>query len=171
MSDPLSFTIRAVEEQDREWILDFISSSWGGDMVVVNGEAYFPHDLPGFVALNQEDITIGLVTYRIFAGVCEIITLNSLVKKEGVGSKLITAVALEASKAGCHKLSVTTTNDNQLAIDFYNKRGFKIKEIRKGAVRNARKIKPGIPEISPTGIPIEDEWEFEKLVSQMNKED
>jgi ribosomal protein S18 acetylase RimI-like enzyme len=54
-----------------------------------------------------------------------------------------------------------TTNDNEPAIRFYQRRGMRIATIHRCAIAESRKLKP---EIAFTGIgrrPIEDEVEFE----------
>ncbi len=152
--------IRAVEEQDRPWVLEIINRYWGEDYIVVHEEVYFPDRLPGFIAWTPASEAVGLVTYQIRGDACEIITLNSLIENQGVGSKLIEAVLEEMQKKRCKRLCLTTTNDNQRAIDFYKKRGFKLHEVRKGAVDRARDIKPSIPLVSADGQPITDEWVF-----------
>lgn len=165
MKDRCPHYIRAVGEQDRTWIKDLIKSQWGDDRVVIQGEIYFPDRLPGFIAFQPDTVAIGLITYQIEGEVCEIITLNSLVENRGVGTSLVEAVVEEAARFGCRRLCLTTTNDNQSAIDFYRNRGFRLREIRKGAVDRARELKPSIPELSPTGVQISDEWEFEMILS------
>ena len=160
MKDRCPYLIRVVEEQDRAWVNGLIKSQWGDDSVVIHGEIYFPERLPGFIACKPDEVAAGLVTYQIRAEVCEIITLNSLIENQGVGSMLLAAVREEAEKANCSQLCLTTTNDNQDAIEFYKNRDFRLVEIRKGAVDKARQIKPSIPQLSSQGIPICDEWDF-----------
>jgi N-acetylglutamate synthase-like GNAT family acetyltransferase len=162
------YTIRAVEDTDRAWVLDLIKDQWGEEYVVVHGDVIIPHLLPGYLAISANAEAIGLVTYQIRGDVCEIITLNSLIENQGVGAKLIEAVADEARRSDCRRLCLTTTNENQRAIEFYRKRGFKLKEIHKGAVDRAREIKPSIPKLSPQGIPIGDEWVFEIELTKLD---
>lgn len=152
--------IQVVKGHDRAWMREIIKTYWGDEFVVIHEEIYLPHQLPGFIARDLEADAVGLVTYQIRGDVCEIITLNSLIENRGVGSMLLEAVLKEAEKLECRQLCLTTTNDNQLAIEFYRNRGFKLSEIRKEAVDRAREIKPAIPALSPQGIPICDEWEF-----------
>lgn len=161
MNNIAPYTIRAVEEQDRDWVLDYINTQWGDDFIVVHEDVYYPHQLPGYIAKTPKDQTVGLVTYQIHGSTCEIITLNSLIEKQGVGSRLIEAVLLEARKSGCSQLRLTTTNDNQRAIEFYQNRGFRLREVRKGAVDRSRELKPSIPLIASNGQSICDEWVFE----------
>ena len=168
MRNSFSYIIRAVDERDHSWVVDLITAHWGGDFIVIHGDLITPHLLPGFIAEKSNSQAVGLVTYQVHGEVCEIITLNSLVENQGVGSKLVEAVLEEARNSGCSRLCLTTTNDNQRAIEFYKNRGFRLREIREGAVTRAREIKPTIPELSPEGVPICDEWEFELILSRID---
>lgn len=54
-----------------------------------------------------------------------------------------------------------TTNDNTHALRFYQRRGFRIREVRTGAVDRERDtIKPEISVLGNDGIPISDEIEL-----------
>jgi hypothetical protein len=66
--------------------------------------------------------------------------------------------------AGVEILPVTTTNDNLNALRFYQRRGFRITEVRPRAVDDARRLKPSIPIVGEYGIPIRDEIELERRV-------
>jgi ribosomal protein S18 acetylase RimI-like enzyme len=160
MKVPSGFEIQVVKEHDRAWMREIIKTHWGDEFVVVHEEVFFPHQLPGFIVRDLGTDAVGLVTYQIRGDVCEILTLNSLIENRGVGSMLLEAVIEEAEKLECSQLCLTTTNDNQRAIEFYRNKGFILREICKAAVDRAREIKPSIPALSPQGIPICDEWEF-----------
>jgi DNA-3-methyladenine glycosylase I len=47
------------------------------------------------------------------------------------------------------------------ALGFYQKRGFEIVTIYRGAVHESRKIKPSIPLVGYNNIPLRDEIELE----------
>ena len=55
------------------------------------------------------------------------------------------------------RIWLTTTNDNMTAMTFNQRLGFRIVQVRPGAVDEARKFKPQIPQVSANGIPIRDE--------------
>lgn len=77
--------IRPLAPDDRDRVAHFIRERWGTEMVVAHGSVYFPHNLPGFAALEGETI-VGLVTYCITGEVCEIVTLDSLRPNGGLGT-------------------------------------------------------------------------------------
>ncbi len=159
-SEKPSFIIRETSPTDMRWIKTLIEERWGAQTIVVHNTVYFPYLFPGFIAIAEEH-NLGLITYRISGSACEIITLNSLEEKVGIGSSLVEAVRTKAHQRGCKRLWLITTNDNVRAQDFYKKRGFSVKAVHAGAVDAARKIKPQIPLVGENGIPIHDEIEME----------
>jgi GNAT superfamily N-acetyltransferase len=157
------FTLRPVNDEDREWISRLILERWGSEIVVIHSTTYTPHDLPGMIAVLK-DQRIGLITYHIQGDECEIITLDSLLPSRGVGTRLIDEVKRVAQAVGCHRIWLITTNDNVEAVHFYMNRGFTLRAIHKNAVEKAREIKPEIPHLGPSGIPIRDEVELEMIL-------
>ena len=103
----------------------------------------------------------GVVTYTLKGDQCEIISLDSLEGGRGIGTAMINAVVQEAQSRHCRRVFLSTTNDNLHALGFYQKRGFELAAIRRGAVDESRKIKPGIPLIGENGIAVRDEIELE----------
>jgi GNAT superfamily N-acetyltransferase len=116
--------------------------------------------LEGFVIEAPEE-WIGLLTFVIKDSECEVTSLNSLREGQGIGSKLIDLAIQEARTRACNRLFLITTNDNLNALGFYQKRGFEIVTIYRGAVHESRKIKPGIPLVGYNKIPLRDEIELE----------
>ena len=141
----------------------FCGSNGGSNLVVSRGRVHRADTLPGFLARRwgQE---IGLITYRLEADQCEIVSMNSLVERQGVGRALIGAVQQAAREAGCKRLWLITTNDNLTALGFYQKRGFTLVQVHRNAVEVSRRLKPDIPPVAANGIPIRDEVELELLL-------
>jgi len=50
------------------------------------------------------------------------------------------------------------------ALGFYQKRGFELVAVHRGAVNESRKIKPGISLIGANNIPLRDEIELELIL-------
>jgi N-acetylglutamate synthase-like GNAT family acetyltransferase len=100
------------------------------------------------------------VTYHIENKVCEIVSLDSLVEKIGIGSGLIAAVKSEAHRAGCCRLWLITTNDNLPALGFYQKRGFHLVAVYMNALEFSRSLNPTIPFVGLGSIPLNDEIEL-----------
>jgi ribosomal protein S18 acetylase RimI-like enzyme len=149
-----------VEAGDRKWMTGLIKARWGEERVVTHGFAFRPAELPGFVAyLGQE--RVGLLTYNVDPDSCEIITIDSLRPRRGIGSKLLDAMKGFCHTAGCRRLWLITTNDNLDALRFYQKRGFVLMALHKNALEVSRVMKPIIPTIGREGIPLRDEIELE----------
>lgn len=156
MSDVALLPLRP---EDRDWVERFVAKRWGAAMVVAHGTIYYPHELPGFAAVQVGE-RVGLVTYRIEGERCEIVTLDSLRPSSGVGTALIEAVKQAARCTGCTRLWLTTTNDNVNALRFYQKRGFALVTLRPNALALSRRLKPEIPLIGGHGIPLRDELDL-----------
>lgn len=158
-----SFDIRSVGEIDPQRISNFLERRWGSRLVVSRGKLHDAAALPGFFACHHERV-IGLATYHLADGVCELVTLDSEVEGIGVGSALIAAVRKAAVAADCRRLWLITTNDNLPALGFYQKRGFRITAVHPNALAFSRQLKPQIPLIGLDGIPLRDEIELEMLL-------
>jgi N-acetylglutamate synthase-like GNAT family acetyltransferase len=155
--------IRSLAPSDTDWVKELISELWGDSLVVAHDTLYYPHQLPGLVAL-QDDEVVGLLTYRIDGKSCEIVTINSLRPANGIGTALMEAARENARQAGCKRLWLITTNDNLNALRFYQKRGFVLAALHRNAVEQSRKFKLAIPLIGQDGIPLRDELELEMLL-------
>ena len=152
--------LRRLTQDDLPRFRQFLKENWGDEFVVAHGVIYHPDTLEGFIALDEEE-WLGAITYSFIDEGCEIVTLDSLREGQGLGTKLINAVLEQARKQGCGRVFLITTNDNLHALGFYQKRGFQLVKISRGAVNVSRKIKPGIPLVGMNGIPLRDEIELE----------
>lgn len=155
-----SYVIRPTTDADRPWIARLLAERWGGVSIVSRGKTRSADRLTGFGAL-QEDRPLGLVTYAIEDGGCEIVSLDSLVERRGIGTALVRAVIDAALAAGANRVWLVTTNDNVPAIRFYERREFRVSAVHHGAVDMARRLKPSIPLTGIGGVPIHDEVEME----------
>jgi ribosomal protein S18 acetylase RimI-like enzyme len=137
-----------------------MDAAWGGAVQARRGELHDVLSLPGFVA-EEDDRPVGIATYRRDGDACELAFLEAFEPRRGLGSALLEAV-VEAA-AGCARLWVVTTNDNVDALRFYQRRGFRLVELRAGAVDEAREnLKPRIGRTGAYGITIRDELELER---------
>jgi N-acetylglutamate synthase-like GNAT family acetyltransferase len=153
-------TLRRLSRNDLPGLRQFWIEHWGSEEMITRGNIYRPEQLEGFV-IEDSDEWIGLLTFLIKKSECEITSLDSLREGKGIGSKLIDQAVAESRSRGCTRLFLITTNDNLNALGFYQKRGFEIAAIYRGAVNDSRKIKPGIPLVGYNNIPLRDEIELE----------
>jgi ribosomal protein S18 acetylase RimI-like enzyme len=152
--------LRRITEHDLPRLRQIWKKNWGDEFMVVRGVVYHPEHLEGFIAYDGPEC-MGEITYTIDDQECEIVTLDSESEGQGLGTRLINAVVEEAQKQDCRRVFLITTNDNLNALGFYQKRGFELVKINRGAVNESRKIKPGIPLMGMNNIPLRDEIELE----------
>jgi GNAT superfamily N-acetyltransferase len=155
----VTVALRTVVAADRSWVEGFVRERWGADVVVTRGVARRPADLPGVIAFDETG-PAGLITYRIEDDVCEIVTIDAVRRRAGIGSLLVDEVTARAAATGCTSARVVTTNDNRTALAFYRAYGFAVVAVREGAVDAARLLKPSIPLLGEGGVPIHDEIEL-----------
>lgn len=156
--------IRPVTPADRPWVNEAVEEHFGSTRIVSRGVVHDGPGLPGLVAV-RDAVPCGLLLYAIRELEWEVVALISLVRRTGVATALVGALERLARDAGCRRLWLITTNDNRPAIEFYTGRGWCLKAVHEGAVAEARRVKPEIPDLGHDGVPIRDELEFELLLS------
>ncbi len=57
-----------------------------------------------------------------------------------------------------------------MRVRFYQRRGFVLASMHRGAVDESRKIKPEIPLLGMDGIPIQDEIELEMALEERSRD-
>ena len=129
------------------------------------GELVHPLDHPALVVETVDGQLLGMLTYvpgRDWQQ-CEILTLHADEQWRGAGTALVEAAAQLARRQGCTRLWVITTNDNVDALRFYQRRGFCLVRVHRGAVDRSRaSLKPEIPVVGAYGIPLRDEIVLER---------
>ena len=158
-----TLTLRRLSQNDLPRLRQFWIEHWAGEEMITRGNIYRPEQLEGFVVEDGNEWA-GLLTLVIKDNECEVTSLDSLREGQGIGSRLIEQAMQEARARGCTRLFLITTNDNLNALGFYQKRGFEIVTVYRGAVNESRKIKPGIPLVGYNNIPLRDEIELERLL-------
>lgn len=157
-------TFRRLTRDDLPRLRQFWVEHWGGEEMITRGNVYHPEQLDGFVIEDGKE-WIGLLTFFVKDNECEVTSLDSLREGQGIGTKLMNAVVEEARKQGCNRVFLITTNDNMHALRFYQKRGFELVAVHRGAVNESRKLKPSIPLTGFDDIPLRDEIELELLLN------
>ena len=162
MNEP-EIRIRPIDESDRPMLAWLVAGLWGSEVVAVHGTSLRPAELGGFIAERSGRVA-GLLTYQLVGDMLEIVTLNAIDRRAGIGTLLIDAAVGQARRSGCREVRLTTTNDNVDALRFYQRRGFRLAELRPGAVDQARQQKPEIPRVGDYGIPLRDEIDLTRSV-------
>jgi ribosomal protein S18 acetylase RimI-like enzyme len=151
--------VRALRDDERGWLRAVLVERWGGEVLVGRGRVRHVDELLALVAVEGDE-RVGVLTYVVEGEAAEIVTLDALREGAGAGRALLDAVAEAASRAGVRRLLVMTTNDNLRALRLYQRAGFRLRQLRPGAVEQARCRKPSIPVTGHDGIPIRDELDL-----------
>ncbi|MCK4660689.1 MAG: GNAT family N-acetyltransferase [Phycisphaerae bacterium] len=152
----MSMSRRQIQDEDRQAVAEFIEKHWYSKVVMSQGKPYYPHEQDGFIEWRDR-IIVGLLTWVREGDDLQILTLNSVLEGQGIGSAMMLMAIEEARRQNARKIWLTTSNDNLSGIGFYQRLGFRMTAVNVGVVDEARKIKPQIPEIGHAGIPIHDE--------------
>ena len=158
--DTMDFSIEKIKNKDKLFVSDFITENWCSSFIVTKGRIHQASKLSGFIC-KMNDKIIGLVTYDIKDNQCEIVSLDSKQEHKGLGTSLLEEIVCHAKAKGCNRVWLITTNDNTIAIRFYQKRGFDWIGFYRNAIADSRKLKTEIPEYGIDNIPIKHEIEFE----------
>ncbi len=156
----MGFKIRMMRPGDHAWARQLLREQWGSEKLVTRGILHDAVSCYGYVA-EQNAERVGLLTFRLDRNEIEILSLNSLVQRQGIGSEMIGAVSTTGACSHCKRIWLITTNDNLPALRFYQKRGFHLVAIYPNALEQSRKLKPSIPRLGLDGIPLRDEIELE----------
>jgi ribosomal protein S18 acetylase RimI-like enzyme len=161
---PQTVSVRPVEDSDRDWLRETLTQL--GQLRIVS-RGHLTEDaarLPGLLA-ERGGSTVGYALVRVDRGELEVVALQALRRREGIGTALLAAAADEARRAGCARAWLITTNDNLDALRFYQRRGWDLVALHHDCVTAGRKLKPELPEVGDYGLPIRHELEFELLLS------
>ncbi len=152
--------VRPVQPGDRPWVVRRLEDAFGGVTVARKGILIDTSTLPGFVATDSGR-PVGLLTYDVAHGECEVVAIISTEEGRGIGRALMDAARDHAAAAGYRRLWLITTNDNTRAFRFYQLWGMDLCAFYRHGVRRSREIKPSLPEWGDDGIPLDHELEFE----------
>jgi GNAT superfamily N-acetyltransferase len=146
--------------EDATWAVDVLDRL-GGRLQARRGELIDVLE-PGLGFVAERDGTrTGLLTYRLDLDAAELSSIVTTRRRAGFGTALLSALMGAVRAARLDWIWVVTTNDNLDALRFYQQHGFRIGEVRVGAVDRARRaLKPSIARLGEHGIPLRDEIEL-----------
>lgn len=152
--------LTCIDDRNRMEVNELIKQQWHSTDMILRGGVVDMTKADGIIAYVEKEI-VGMITYRIFDDVCEILSLDSFKENQGIGSILIDEVKKIAMVKKINRIVVITTNDNIHAIRFYQRRGFEMCKLYYNAIDVSRKLKPEIPMLGYNDIPIQHEIEFQ----------
>lgn len=152
--------IEELADADRPWANELLRERWGAARMVSRGREHDGGTLPALAARRGGRLA-GLVTLCFDGDACEVVTLDAVEQRRGVGRALLEAAIGRARERGCARIWLVTTNDNVVAQRFYEHLGWRLAAVHRGALDEARKLKPEIPRLGMGGVPLTDELEYE----------
>jgi ribosomal protein S18 acetylase RimI-like enzyme len=152
----MRFMVRPYDEtSDAGWAHERLEA-WGGRMQTRRGALIDATAGHGLVA-EEDGRPVGMVFWRDDGDETELTLLWAFEPRQGVGTALVS----EMLRRVTGPVWVVTTDDNVPAVAFYTRLGFAVREVRVGAVDEARRtLKPQLPATGPTGFPMHDEIEL-----------
>ena len=151
--------IKPATIDDWRWIEEN-ASAIGGSHVVSQGTLYTLRDYEGFVAI-ADDQRLGFAVLRED----ELLGIAAPQPGHGVGSLLVEHCESLLLTRDYSSIWLVTTNDNLDAMRFYQRRGFILDGLHKGAFEEVKRIKGISGEVLGNfEIPIRDELVFRKTL-------
>jgi GNAT superfamily N-acetyltransferase len=158
--------VREALPEDQPAIDAFLEER-GSAVVARLGELIDARLPPALVAEDGERLT-GVLTWIAHESSFEVLTLHVAEPWRGTGTALVEGAVRLAASLQLRRMWLITTNDNTDALRFYQRRGFRLARLHRGAVDRSRAtLKPTIPEIGDHGIRIRDELELERDLSPL----
>jgi N-acetylglutamate synthase-like GNAT family acetyltransferase len=155
-----SVVIREASPEDEAAVEAFLQGH-GTAVVARLGELVDARLPPALIAQDGARIA-GVLTWIAHEESFEVLTLHVTDQWRGTGTALLDGALRLASSLELRRVWLITTHDNTDALRFYQRRGFRLARLHRGAVDRSRAtLKPTIPELGLHGIPIRDELELE----------
>lgn len=154
----------SLEKIRKDYDISHLFQQHWGSLEMVTSKGVYPIDqLKGIAAVEEGEIK-GFLTYTVESDHIEIISLDSFDEKKGIGTELLRVLENHTKTLRLSIVQLITTNENIHALRFYQKRGYRIINIVRDGVIEARKRKPSIPLIGQNGIPVFDELVLTKVL-------
>jgi ribosomal protein S18 acetylase RimI-like enzyme len=148
--------VREALDGDRSGALALLAREFGGRPLVAGGARVKVEDLSLLVAETDGGIT-GALAWRAAHHGLHIVVMatDPMWQRSGVGGHLLAEAELLARQRSWARVVVTTTNDNIVALYFYQRRGYRL-----SAIGPRESADP--PAVGFAGIPIRDEIQLRK---------
>lgn len=153
--------VRDLRWDERDWFCGLYRQRWGTTRMVSRGRLHDVTTLPGLVC-ERDGERVGVLTFRPHPnGETECVSVDAFARGVGVGAALTAGIIELGGRHGWRRVWLVTTNDNTPALRAYQRLGWDLVALHRGAVSESRVIKPEIPELGLDGIPIRSELELE----------
>lgn len=154
--------VRDALDDDRAAITKLFVRDVGRSKLIAFGEEVQLAEVPT-VVVDIDGALAGALGYRRQGETLQIVALatDPEWQRSGVGARLVDHVEELARSTGATRVAVTTSNDNLPALYFYQRRGYRLVEVRTDAISalSGATASPGF-----AGIPMRDEFHLVKAV-------
>jgi GNAT superfamily N-acetyltransferase len=157
VSEGAAFEIRPVEQQR---LVELLQLRWPERTMLVAGRFVQPEDVEGIGAFTGDRLH-GIATWLVSGRMMHIVAVNSFSELRGIGVALVDAMIEQGKVSGMATLRASISNDNVVALRFYQKRGFRLTALHRGIYDAMRQVRPSIPLAGLDNIPIRDELELD----------
>jgi GNAT superfamily N-acetyltransferase len=165
-----TYRIRRLRGGDHDFVSHFLGQRHIGGTAVSRGRLHALGELPGLVVYRDAD-PVGLLLYSAEESGLEIVLLQTVAERIGLGASLLREAKKTARRLGCPRVWVVVTNDDTRAFRFYQRNGFRLVALYPRARDEARELQPGLPSVGADGILVRDEIELEVSLSARRADD
>ena len=155
--------IRPINAGDEDRVRDLLTRRWASPELFIEGKTLDAAAQPGLIAEADGELC-ALVTTLRRDHEWEILTIDSLERGAGLGTRMLEALVEQASAEGIARILVRLTNDNLDSMRFFQRRGFRLKTANPGAIDTLRTHYPELPLRGQYDIPIHDELIFARPI-------
>ena len=148
-------------ELDAHTLAALWRDSWG-EFVVSKGNVIRPADVKGLGLYSAADELAAVGRFVVRGDEVEVVSLDAVIRAVGHGRAMLAEIERRVAARGARRCWLITTNDNVHAISVYLRCGYRLVAVHLDAMDEVRRLKPEVPLIGENGIPLRDEWEFEK---------
>ena len=157
-------TVRPATAADYDRVKELALHFWDETDVDCLGREYDVLTCPAFLACDGRD-AVGMASYAVEpdwdAVVLVMLNVLPACQDRAGGSALIKALVDETARLGRARILVATSNDDLLALAFYQRRGFHLTGLIPGIIAEHH----GGELVGFAGIPVRDEIRLERPVS------
>jgi GNAT superfamily N-acetyltransferase len=159
-----TFSVPTLQEIEQDW-----TEFTGGPPVIGALGSYMPGDVEA-LAIDAAERGAAMMTWAIRDGVAELVSIHSSPPGRGLGRQLLLEFEERVRAAGARRIVVITTNDNVPALRFYLREGYRLVRVHLDAMDRVRDVKPHVPAAGQGGMPLQDQWELEKVFAEFTPE-
>ena len=147
---------------DKEAVHQLLIRRWNDDCIIFGGRAYTSRDFEAHGAYDAEGTLLALALWTMRGKVALLGAVDSIVPGAGASSALIAFVRHEARARGAVRLRAVTTNDNTVALVYYQRQGFRLDTLFVGSVDAFRgRDNPNFRHVGFNGLAVRDTLELE----------